>query len=317
MLYEFAITPQCFGREEIGQDGKPRWELIEILEGIADSGLIADLHNSHWFKDVKERINELPPEAKDRIHELLELLDKRHRLVLRAARQPNQPRSNVEWLQEMWATHQAKALHAMVISETECAIPNYNHAPATSLLQTRESAVWTDRKDAMRVWMCAPDYDRILAPVLRYARRCLLIDPYVAPNSPKFLQTVKICSRLLGVGLPPAKHPVLEIHCKQSEQLLGLWKDKLESHLPPGQSVEVFHWSEKPGGQDFHDRYILTDQCGLEVGKGLDCYRTKQYRTLWKRIPDEVRSELWFEYQPREGSPYELVGKVGIQPRRR
>jgi len=39
--------------------------------------------------------------------------------------------------------------------------------------------------------------------------------------------------------------------------------------LPQGYSLELFEWSEVPGGEDLHDRFFLTDIGGLMVGAGL------------------------------------------------
>jgi len=39
--------------------------------------------------------------------------------------------------------------------------------------------------------------------------------------------------------------------------------------LPQGYSLELYEWTEVPGGEDLHDRFFLTDVGGLMVGAGL------------------------------------------------
>ena len=33
--------------------------------------------------------------------------------------------------------------------------------------------------------------------------------------------------------------------------------------------MEFFAWSETPGGEDFHDRFVLTELGGIMIGAGL------------------------------------------------
>ena len=44
---------------------------------------------------------------------------------------------------------------------------------------------------------------------------------------------------------------------------------RLNGRLPPGIELELNEWAEKPGGEDFHDRYVLSECAGILIGAGL------------------------------------------------
>ena len=61
-----------------------------------------------------------------------------------------------------------------------------------------------------------------------------------------------------------------------------------------------------------HDRFILTDQCGISVPGGLDC-RTHSHAnsTDWSLLDEDVRRRRWNEYDPA-ASLFKLIGNREI-----
>jgi len=39
--------------------------------------------------------------------------------------------------------------------------------------------------------------------------------------------------------------------------------------IPQGFKLQLYEWEEIPGGEDFHDRFVLTNVGGLMIGAGL------------------------------------------------
>lgn len=53
MLYHFAITPDAFEPAAIPANSRDAVVLVELLRGIADNGLLANLQAGAWHSTVK------------------------------------------------------------------------------------------------------------------------------------------------------------------------------------------------------------------------------------------------------------------------
>jgi hypothetical protein len=102
-----------------------------------------------------------------------------------------------------------------------------------------------------------------------------IVDPYfdLRPTEGNYLAPlVSLFARLAG---DPGPSKAIRIHFRDhvsrpppallardgSAQINGL--------LPPGYCLELYAWSEIRGGEDFHDRFVLTDLGGIMIGAGL------------------------------------------------
>ena len=68
MLYEFAMTPDLFDASVANTNGSASIILVELLRGIAENGLLANLHKDRWLRHVTEkRTTTLSPALKDKV----------------------------------------------------------------------------------------------------------------------------------------------------------------------------------------------------------------------------------------------------------
>lgn len=102
-----------------------------------------------------------------------------------------------------------------------------------------------------------------------------IVDPYfdLRPGKGNYLATlVSLLKRLKGAS---DRTKVIRIHFRNhdtrpsAEILARDGSAKLKKCLPLGYSIEFYAWSEKRGGEDFHDRYILTELGGIMIGAGI------------------------------------------------
>lgn len=102
-----------------------------------------------------------------------------------------------------------------------------------------------------------------------------IVDPYfdLRPRKGNYLATlVSLLARLAG---EPGQTKAIRIHFRDhdtrpsAEILARDGSTQVTGLLPPGYSIELYAWSEKHGGEDFHDRYVLTDLGGIMIGAGL------------------------------------------------
>jgi hypothetical protein len=75
VLYEFAMTPDLFDASVANTDGSSGVILVELLRGIADNGLLANLHRDRWLRHVTEkRATTLSPALRDKVFACLSVL---------------------------------------------------------------------------------------------------------------------------------------------------------------------------------------------------------------------------------------------------
>lgn len=190
------------------------------------------------------------------------------------------------------------------------------------------------------LWGIPPDYPtartpeeiaQALAPLLCTCRHIALIDPFFDPNKQRFRQTFEAilskCSRnVCGMeGMTIELHTSidrffkdwergdsrdLDAETKVYETLVKDCQERLPALVPAGIEVRVSIWTEKIRGQKLHNRYLLTNMCGVMFGTGSDASDDPE-----KEESDDIVLLDGGQYQTRmrqyTGSPpaFELVGK--------
>jgi len=99
-----------------------------------------------------------------------------------------------------------------------------------------------------------------------------IIDPYFGPQNDRHRKVLEAFLDVLEMrGSAP---DLVRIHC--SDSLLGLsyFEQKaaqMADRLPSGFAVEFIRWRQRqPGGERFHNRYVLTDLGGVTLGLGVE-----------------------------------------------
>lgn len=96
-------------------------------------------------------------------------------------------------------------------------------------------------------------------------------------------------------------------------EYLDEWQDKLKPlKHQEGHRFKVFLWRSLPGSETLHDRYIITDQCGISIPGGLDC-RSQSHAnsTVWSLLDEDDRIRILNQYDPPT-SPFDLIGQREI-----
>jgi hypothetical protein len=116
---------------------------------------------------------------------------------------------------------------------------------------------------------------------------------------------------------------VIQIHAgdplnEKEDDLREPAKDRLdrwEQELKPvvahwGHKIDVSLWRNNPGGKPFHDRYIITDQCGISAPGGLDFGDdpTRAILTSWAWLEPSIISDILLKEFNPSTSPYKLLG---------
>ncbi len=319
MLYEFAMTPDLFDASVANSDSSAGIILVELLRGIAENGLLANLHKDRWLRHVTEqRVTTLSPALKDKVLTCLSVLHDRHRLVRHPKCVAGDPDTDQDWLKLAFDSHDRIPFHAIVLSQALIDGCGRECDALVEFFGSLDSAQWNRRRNrTLSLTKSVADYRTALAPILRHAKSLALIDPWLNSHESRYFDTVTICSNVLGQRGHARLQGRIDIHAELGKQkpdggtvekYLDAWEQKLRPLIAAdGHRFRVFLWESLPGSESMHDRFILTDQCGISVPGGLDC-RSYSYAnsTDWSLLDEDVRIERWKDYDPPV-SPFNLV----------
>jgi len=92
---------------------------------------------------------------------------------------------------------------------------------------------------------------------------------------------------------------------------ISCWNQKLLSLTQSYPSIrfEVSLWSgqQTSANEHIHDRFIITDQCGISVPRGLDIQSTS---TKWSLLDEEDRRDELHKYSV--AGPFRLLDKTTV-----
>lgn len=323
MLYEYAMTPDLFDSKFLDANDPNGIILLEILRGLAQYGVLANLNKDRWILHVRERVNSLSPALKHKVLNCLSLLKDRHRFVRHPICKTGNPNSDFEWLELALDSHDKVPFHAIILSQAlmdNCESDCSEFVEYSGLL---DSSQWSEcKKQTLTLTKSPADYCSNLTPILRYAESLALIDPYLSPEVPRYFKTIEICSNLLRYRRGYDKlSGRIDIHADAKHQTrnrsindcLVEWENKLRPLVDEDKHrFRIFLWEANPGSESMHDRYILTDQCGLLIPGGLDCRSDSHPNsTNWSLVDEEVRCKRWENYHPST-SPFNLLASTEI-----
>jgi hypothetical protein len=163
------------------------------------------------------------------------------------------------------------------------------------------------------------DYRAGLAPVLRHAKSLALIDPWLNSHESRYFDTITVCSNVMGQRGHTRLQGRIHIHAEFRKQrpygrsisdYFSAWEQKLRPLIATDRHrFKVFLWESLPGSESMHDRFILTDQCGISVPGGLDCRRHSHANsTDWSLLDEDARRRRLQDYDPAV-SPFNLLGE--------
>ncbi len=320
MLYEFAMTPNLFDAAVIGQDPRASVVLVELLKGIAENGLLANLHKDRWLRHVQDqRITTLPPSLKDRILTILNLLHGRHRLVRHPKRQGGDPATDYDWLGLALESHGRVPFQGILLSQDLINGCVHNCDAFIEFLGSLDSPRWEARRGrTLTLNKSAADYRSALAPLVRHARVLQLVDVYLNSQETRYFNTVDLCSELMGQRVQERLAGRIDIHAEAKrqkpdgltiDQYLDAWEGKLRPLVARDHHrFRVHLWECPMGGESMHDRFILTDQCAVSAPGGLDCRAYSHANsTNWTLLDESARTRRWSDYDPAT-SPFQRVG---------
>jgi len=320
VLYEFAMTPDLFDASLVGNDRASGVILVELLRGITENGLLANLHKGQWLRHITtKRMLTLSPALKDRVMVCLSVLHDRHRLVRHPKCMSGDPSCDQDWLSLALDSHQRIPFHGIILSKILMNGCKQQCDAFLEFLVALDSPQWGKKRNrTLTLTKSRRDYKVALSRILRHAKALSLVDAYMNCSESRFFNTIDICSEVMGQRGHARLNGRIYIHAEKEKQkpygktlteYLDAWEHKLKDLAArDGHRFKVFLWESLPGTQTMYDSYILTDQCGVFLHR-LDCrIHSHSNSTDWNLLDEETRLHRLEDYDPAS-SPFQLLGR--------
>lgn len=296
MLNVFAIEPK------IGRDLDQFRYCTEHCHPL-QGRLIADLPPGGWSVETAECIDQLDNLRPVKRKQLKRTLEKvRAQLV-------DRPGTNWDYLESSWVTnaeneHRREPFSLIVSPDYDEADDENRKYPPSEL--NNEVSAW-NTPNGVQIKRSPGEFAKAILPMLRLAREIHFVDRFfnVKAGSLYTENYRQIIEDLAKYHNPFYSFPSLVIHCCPNDKKVptsDYFKDDLNKHyaplIPQGKSIKVFLWETEitppRGAHPFHNRYVLSNHCGVMAGYGTDSSKdeTDASDTL-VILPENAYKEIW------------------------
>ena len=258
MLYEYAVEPEAIAVD---------WETFRyVIEKFGfDRGRLISGFPNNWARRVADaaRDSNMGPVK------LSSLVNRLRKAQIRAII-PNNRRVDAgigDWLESALAQHGERPFRAIVVGEDGTRHP--------AVLEIDDLTDEHDLFAASISWEVERTDEGIaaaVAPLLCSANEVLIVDPYFDLSERKFKGPLKVMMQKMvrsgktgsGIQIHFRAHrdrPSME----DVEREVSGW---IRGLIPNEFWLELYGWEERDFGEDFHDRFLLCNRGGMEVGAG-------------------------------------------------
>ena len=176
MLYSYAITPEVFESSAMTGENEKGRIVVELLRGMQQNGLLADLHNGLWLTYVlrKRDSGTLPAALRDRINLCLEVLQNRHRIIRHPACQPRPATDDLRRLHWALETHRHNTdhpFHGVFATEDYIELSELDDEVLVPLPKALDAPGWLNRRISVRFTKTEDNLKKHLAPLLHLRAR--------------------------------------------------------------------------------------------------------------------------------------------------
>ena len=302
MLQEYAVDPVAIAAD---------WNTFRYVfdKFGSDKGRLVSRLPAKWDKKVKESAKNAGfPDVK--FKSLIERLNQSKHRVVNFGRTYE---AGENWLENIRREHAERPFHAIVCTDDTlpCSLSPDECSDDHDLVHCPVSRTIPRTADAIA---------DILLP-FAWTSRCIdIVDPFFDLTSrPERNDYLSPLRQLLGklVTAREARR-VIRVHHGNRDQnppprLNAEWALRCFSDGLRAQVVLEFHaWEELPAGEDLHDRFLLTEIGGLQVGAGFAAsgsHQTANISLLDFNHAQELRRRF-----DREATTYSLAGACRLHP---
>jgi hypothetical protein len=254
MLAEFALEPRLLHNWD-------RFQRLVSLFGVAQGRLISRFPKK-WQQMVLDAVT-CGPVEKAKIEEALRRLLK-DRLFPRY----HEWRVDIAWLDNAIAEHGKRPFHAIL-----CAggLPGNDDVVDASDLDVTALPVKMHAGPPQLVTRSAQDLAAATRLLFQFSRKIVLMDRNFAPDKARYREPLAEMLRFCLNEFARPRQVEVELHfghrvLENAADFRASCSAHLQDMIPEGMILNVVRWNH----DDLHNRVIITDRGGIQLGEGLD-----------------------------------------------
>jgi hypothetical protein len=314
MLAEFGLIHDVFARSSHSTLEVCDLRLRALKEVLLNRGLVRNFRNGEWLAFFTQHEERWDRRAKELVKKLVE----QRRLLSAPPTLSNSPTNGIEWCREAVASNRSDPLTGIIATrETASMFPEEQRVSAIEKLD--QTAWWRETQESLRLKRQTTEYLKHLALVLKSANSVMFIDPYIDPTRAGYSEFHHLLLAVQRRDRCPVRIQIHRVCCRDRGPGRSIpteqeWRESFssldKSLANAGRAADVYFWD------DFHDRYLITDQIGILMANGFDVSRNPQESpTTWSRISREDRTAIQRDFDYPNNVAHELrfrfcIGKL-------
>jgi hypothetical protein len=280
MICEFALEPELVATWH----GRKEFLFFEEKFGLR-TGRIVSAYPKKWVAQVWQAFQDSPNGQDQNAQRNLDALLRD--LTQNMVKRRNTFTEIAVWLERVEKEHAERPFHAILAREN----PRENgHVVSAKRLVAEGHPRWAV-PDNPPVARSAAELVAAVSPILRACRHIVFIDPYFDPTKLRFMEPMAAFFQEIWANRYGAENPRIELHTgidrffREQERgqnrnpdeerracanLVLEMRRRLPRIIPTGKEVYITIWKQRQHGRKLHNRYILSEVCGVAFGTGLD-----------------------------------------------
>lgn len=261
MHKEYAVEPAAIGQS---------WETFRYLIekfGFSEGRLISRFPSS-WARLVMEAADaaDVPPVARKRIEEKLRA--KKDVVLLKSGR--TYDRDLQTWIENAIASHEQDPFQAILTADEQ------NNDYCLSHEEVEDTHPLIHAPTSADIPRTAVSLSGACALLLQAARDIDIVDPYlfrIENRQSGYRETIQLL--LQAIYDSGKRNVTVRLHfgnansCPPFPHIRQHVRRWFQGIIPDTFIIHFIGWNEIQGGEDFHDRFILTDRGGVQIGCGI------------------------------------------------
>lgn len=314
MISELALDPALVA----GWHDPREWAFFREAFA-AETGRVASAYPRKWRNEVIRTFHRLFPGAtsesleRKRLDALLDRLEER--IVKRESSHPECS----TWLAKAVAEQRERPFHGILSTMPDATVSEV--ITPQMLFSDRPPAAWSVKPNPAPLRTVSA-FVQAVAPLLTRCKETVFVDPWFDPRKDRFLDTLEAMLKVLWgpercVSAPAAQLVLAERKGEKKRDpnwLLGLCQKSLPRILPKGHCLQVTVLGQREGGENIHNRYMLTKIAGVSFGTDLDVADEEevgQSDDLY-RLSHEQLLKRWGQYVSARGSWFDIAAGPSI-----
>ena len=262
MHLEYAVEPRAIASS---------WEkCLYLSEKFGfDKGRVLALYPKRWLAMALEEVDVgVPPKQKARIHAKLRALKRDCSIASGRNYDANlDPDPMQSWLKNALNQQSIKPFHAIIatknLEENEFVLSITDIEETDPLMRAT-----SDREIPSDILSLSKAFEVLL----RSGTRIAFVDPFFSLYDNDYRMLLSECLKIIQQSNPKKDYEI-EIHYRHGEKMPEISDLKRDAPqfidaIPKGMNVVVYCWRQLESGEDFHDRYLITNKGGIKLGRG-------------------------------------------------